>query len=483
MALFMVPLFLWGMGMYPADDALRHIGLAVSGKSWEDVLLFRSGFDGSIYTHPAWEGGLRLLVKMGFESDLLILISVFTPWAFLGTTLILVTKKPELILVTLLAILLAGEGQIGRMFLGRPFAVAAGCTVLLFWLTTERFSNLSGLKFFIFSTIILTVQYLFHPSYYLSLLPIGCIAIYFVIAKKYTHAASIIGAFPVAVGIAALLSGNFWAFISNNFLQAYWAFFEDDFSGALVGEFLPWVTPSVIGIAVLFQFAYHFVHKNSIIRPEILITFFGFVLGQKVNRFWADWGMIGYMVWLIRDFGVLLEKYSVNYLGVRRVCIVAVLSVSFLTIYVNAMHRTFNRNASENLIGGALAIAEYPEWLPENGGIVYSPDMRVFYTMLYSYPNENWKYTTGFERALMEDSNRKVLSEWHQVSVVEAFLPWFEKLTPADRLVFFGRPSGLIALQAEPYSRVEWKSFGKYFWIGKLKQNPQGSDDEEPTAQ
>lgn len=477
-SLLLIPLLLWGLGLYPADDALRHIGIAVSGKSWEDVLLFRSGFDGSIYTHPAWEGGLRLLVKMGVESDLLILISIFSPWAFLGVVLLLVTKKPETILVVLLAILLAGEGQIGRLFLGRPFALAAGCTVLLFWLTTDRFDKLSSIKYFIFSVSILTVQYLFHPSYYLSLLPIGCIFIFFVIAKKYIKAASIVAAFPVALVIAALLSGNFWAFISNNFLQAYWAFVEDDFSGALVGEFLPWSTPSVIGIAVIFQFAYHFIYKNSVLRPEILITFIGFILGQKVSRFWADWGLMGYIFWLIRDFEILIERYSLNYSGVRRVCIVAMLSGAFLIIYTTVMHRTFDKNASEDLIGSAVAMAEYSEWLPEDGGIIYSPDMRAFYTLLYTYPNENWKYTTGFERALMEDSNRKVLSDWYQANIVEAFIPWYEKLTPADRLIFGGRPEALLSLEEEPYSRVEWKSFGKYFWVGKLKTISEESEDE-----
>lgn len=469
-AVGLLPLLLWGMGLIPPDDALRHVGAAVSGKAWSEVLLLREGFNGEVMTHPLWDGGLRLLAMMGLEADLLILVSVTLPWFLLLGSLALVTRKPEAALLGFLLLYVAGDGLASRFLIGRPFIMAAACTVWVLWLANEKAGKLTPLKLFLWTAGVFMLQFLFHPSYYLALLPLGCVLLHLSLRKEWGTAVAMGSAFPVAVVVAAMLSGSPMAFFQNNFMQLYWALLATDLPRGATGEFGSWWPTQAVGVLLFLRLLVYFVFQRpSTPSPEALLTLIGCLLGLFNVRFWSDWAMLGLLVWLVRDFHKITERYAPDYHGKTRVVAVGAIAAIFLVIGGVFNHRQLKQADTPNAIGAAVAMAELPEWLPSNGGIVYSPDMRVFYTFFYCYSHENWRYSTGFERALMADENRAVVGEWLKGNRREGIIPWILAMKPQDRLIFHGRPDALLTGTGEPYARLEWRVFANQFWVARLK--------------
>lgn len=466
----LLPVLLWAMGHIPPDDALRHVGAAVSGKDWSEVLLLREGFDGEVSTHPLWDGALRALANVGVEADLLILLSMAFPWCLLLGSLAFMTRKPEAVLLGFLLLYMAGDGLSARFLIGRPFIIAAACTVWLLWLAQEKAVGVRTRTLFLWTAGVLTVQFLFHPSYYLALLPLGCIVIWLAWKREWQSALAMGGAYPMAVILAALLSGSPVAFLSNNFLQLYWAIVASDLPRGATGEFGEWWPTQAVGIVLLVRFAVLMVvQRANTYGPEILLTLFGVLLGFFNVRFWSDWAMVGLLFWLVRDFHQITEKYAQDYNGWRRIVSVSAIVLAFLVAGGVFNHRQLKQADTPNVVGTAVAMAEIPSWLPGDGGVVYSPDMRVFYTFFYCYAEQNWRYSTGFERALMVDENRAVVASWLNGDRREGLLPWIRALRPADRLIFHGRPNALLTGVGEPYEKLEWRAFANQFWVARLK--------------
>jgi len=83
---------------------------------------------------------------------------------------------------------------------------------------------------------------------------------------------------------------------------------------------------------------------------------------------------------------------------------------------------------------------EVEPWLPDPGGIVYSPDINVFYRFFFLYPNADWRYVTGMEPGLMAPEDRVIYEQVHARSSVEPLDPWLDKLRPQDRLILLNLP-------------------------------------------
>jgi len=62
--------------------------------------------------------------------------------------------------------------------------------------------------------------------------------------------------------------------------------------------------------------------------------------------------------------------------------------------------------------------ADNPElagWLPDKGGILYSPDMLLFYETFFKNPTADWRYAVGFEPSMMLPEDLEVLrkAQWN----------------------------------------------------------------------
>ena len=109
--------------------------------------------------------------------------------------------------------------------------------------------------------------------------------------------------------------------------------------------------------------------------------------------------------------------------------------------------------------------------MPESGGILYEADMALFFDTFFKNPTAPWRYSVGYESALMpaEDfaTYQKIL--WNGEEP-EAYQPWNRKMRPPDRLVMEAHTSPASALP-----QLEWHYAIKNLWIGRLprdRQNP-----------
>jgi hypothetical protein len=76
----LIPLKILQLGYRPSDDALRHVGKALSGKSWTEILVVEEGYGGD--EHPGWHAILGAAHRVfGWDADTLVALSVAVPFA------------------------------------------------------------------------------------------------------------------------------------------------------------------------------------------------------------------------------------------------------------------------------------------------------------------------------------------------------------------------------------------------------------------
>src|ERR1019366_9367145 len=99
-----------------------------------------------------------------------------------------------------------------------------------------------------------------------------------------------------------------------------------------------------------------------------------------------------------------------------------------------------------NLTQQYLTTAEHSElngWMPDQGGILYSADMAIFYQTFFKNPNADWRYILGYEPGFMPDEDFQV---YHKVlwnfGDAKAYEPWVDKVRLQDRLVIHGDKNG-----------------------------------------
>ncbi len=185
------------------------------------------------------------------------------------------------------------------------------------------------------------------------------------------------------------------------------------------------------------------------------------MLGFRVVRFWGDWGWPALMVLMATDVErLLLLKFSAD--SVRRLLLAMILgTATFLAVTAD-----YSSRYTENLTWQFLTPDE-PEmagWMPEKGGVLYSADMNVFYRTFYKNPTGDWRYILGYESTLMpaEDFQTYHNILWNH-GAAKAYLPWVEKMKPADRLVIPGNSGDRPNLL-----QLEWNHGITGYWIGRL---------------
>lgn len=202
--------------------------------------------------------------------------------------------------------------------------------------------------------------------------------------------------------------------------------------------------------------------------PVFWMVLMGWTLGFKVGRFWADWGWPALMVLVACDLQLFL-KSRLELDSFRRLALTSTLA---LITYLAITNDSGSRWPS-NLTQQYLVEMDHPElagWMPEHGGILYSPDMTVFYQTFYKNPHGDWRYMVGFEPAWMpkEDFQTRNKIRWN-FGDDKAYTPWLLKMKPADRLVI---PGGRAAPPGIP--QLEWNYGVSGIWIGRLPDHRQG---------
>ncbi len=475
LVLFWIVVSAIGQGFMPTDDALRHSAYAVSGKTWDQILVLNPGLMAD--HNPGWHVTLRWLHhSLGWHQSQLVLFSVASLFLCVTLPAVFLHRRPELWLASLTAILIAQPHFLLRLMLGRPLLLSVAVLILLliFWTRNDLSARhqtfrLAG------SVLLIGLAVWIHGTWYLFFLP----AVAFALAGKIKPAIQLAACWLGGSVFAAFLTGHPVEFLTGAVRFALSALGGHTPQHLLVTEFqatngvFPYVALVVAVAMVRVWFAGRL---PAFFRdPVFVLLVLGWLLGLKVARFWLDWSIPAAWVWLAQSFTEIAEN-RVPLRSWRRArigaCILAVLFLISVSDYENrwttALKIDYLTPEKTELAG----------WLPGDGGIIYSPEMSVFYQTFFKNPKAPWRYVLGYEPALMTPENLKTLRniQWNDGDP-RTYQPWLDKLRPEDRLVFIG------GVRLEPsLPGIEWIYAATDRWLGRPIQAAPGSPNQGPAG-
>jgi hypothetical protein len=462
-SILFVPARIGSQGYFPPDDAPRHVGKAISGKPWNEILVMRK--DITTDMHHGWDLLLGFLHKRtGMGKDGLLAFSYSFCFILFMLVPLFFLRRPEAWLVVMGFCTLFDPVFSNRFLLGRPFII--GCAVLCYLLLTWR--NFTGPRVPLTAMVVLTAviavtAWLAPTAAYLFGIPL----LGFALARQWTVLIRL--TICIAAGSMAgyALTGYPMLLLKN---VSYMLFSGPDqtiFPRMLVTEFQPAGGDLVVMISVVIALVWRFLRKKwtreIITDPLFFNAVCGAFLGLLVCRFWADWGRIAAVLWLAREVDeVLAERFSFNALKRLGFCAVTALCF-FITISANVRDRWTYMVPRYPLIYEKAADEE-KKWFPDSGGIFYNDKMNVFYQTFFENPRAPWRYVLGFEPILMENDDLRIYRAIQRSGgSISSYQAWVDKMTPADRmlLVMEGNQKPVI-------STLEWRCLNLNTWVGRL---------------
>lgn len=455
--LLAIPLKIISYGYLPGDDALRHCAKAVSGKAWPEIIVVGDVF--KIDHNLGWHGILGIAHQMfGWDVESLVIFSVIALFVLVNLAALPWLKRPESWLVVLLAAMIISDVP-QRFLLGRPFVVSITVLMAILFITRNQKPEW---KNFIAITVLLAASTFVHGVWYLWVLPIAA----FVFAGQYRWAFALGGAWICGTSISALLSGH-----PADYLGHAWQMAVHGVGGHLtnhteVTEFQPFggdiLALILIGGLVAVRLAFRHDPIRLTQNPAFWLMCGCWILGFRVSRFWEDWGWPALMVWLATEMDFLFAARLAQD-SLRRLLLVLILA----TAAFFAVTSDLNGRYTKNLTWQFLSEKEHPElagWMPDQGGILYSADMGIFYQTFFKNPGGDWRYMTAYEPALMPAEDFATFKSilWNNGDA-KAYEPWVKKMQPADRLVIHGGKA-----EHPNIPQLEWNYGVSGIWIGRL---------------
>jgi hypothetical protein len=457
LVLLLLPLKIIGLGYLPADDALRHVAKAVSGKPWPEILVVGDSF--KIDHNLGWHAILGALHHaLGWDAENLLIFSVVALFLAVNWSMLPWLKRPEAWLVALLAAMIVSDLP-QRFLLGRPFILSI--TVLMTILFAAQKSKPCLKNFLLFAALI-TASAFVHGVWYLWVLPVMA----FFFAGQFRWAGLLLGAWLIGVALAAVFTGHPVDYLSQAVSMAKNSVGQHLTNRTEVVELQPFggdilaviIFGAVVALRMFLKPAGALPFAKN---PAFWIVTGCWMLGFRVSRFWEDWGWPALMVLIATEVEFLfLAKFAAD--SLRRLWLVLILVVAtFLCVTSDLGSRW-----TQSLAWQFLSEKEHPElagWMPEHGGIFYCPDMNIFYQTFYKNPTGDWKYMVGYEPALMPPAD---FATYQSIVAnggdAKTYAPWVEKMKPADRLVIRGN-SG----QRPNIPQLQWYYGVSGLWIGR----------------
>jgi len=456
--LLIICLRIVGYGYFPPDDALRHVAKVLSGKDWNDILVIRDEI--TMDSHPGWHKILGLFYATTAASPVNLLnfsvISLFllfmVPPAFLF-------RRPEAWITALSALAVFSFGPFYRTLLGRPF-IFSMFLILMFCFLWSRvrdkqkpYLELTILTLFsAFSTWI-------HGTWYLLSLPL--LSLFF--ARQFRVFAIMSLSTLLGIVIGASLTCKPLVFIHQMLFHAIEAFGNHDFQSQLVTEFRPFSGESmalalVAGLLLWCQARGDW-NIRCVDNPVFILGIMGWVMGFVAVRFWTDWGFPAIAFWVALEFQKAFEKYIPEHSIKRLALTVVVCLVLFL-----AMTSDWGSRWSSSIMAEwpRMESAEHASWLPEEGGVLYSDNMVLFYNIFFNNPQGPWRYILGFEPIWMpkEDLDIYRYIELTQ-GKAESYTPWVQKMTKKDRMI-------LVRTEEPKIDGLKWHETTPTVWSGRF---------------
>ena len=315
------------------------------------------------------------------------------------------------------------------------------------------------------ATIILIVLIAFatwinHCLWYLFALPVSC----FFIAREWRAGCIVAICSFVGIFIGMLMTGHPFQLIYQTFGHFFHTIGDSTYNRQLVGELQPFRGDNIVVIAILVVLGWRALRNDLNIKiiftPIFILAAVSWGLGfLLVGRVWKRWGIPAICVWMALQFDEYLND-TMNSLSVKRVWLtLAIACILFFSI-TNDIDSRWTENSFVQYL--SLEKNDHKKWLPEDGGIIYSDDMTIFFQTFYANPHANWRYILGFEPTMMTPENFAVFRNIQKYFGAEkTYDPWIRKMRPQDRLIL--RRSSMPAL-----SELEWNSPVSGIWVGRL---------------
>jgi len=312
----------------------------------------------------------------------------------------------------------------------------------------------------IFFTLLTALSTWIHGTWYLLSLPLASL----LIAREWR--VFILMSFATLVGIilGAFATGQPIEFLHQMLFHALEAFGQHDFTSQLVTEFRPFSGESMSLVVVAGLLIWRQARGDWNIRcidnPVFILGVIGWIMGFLAVRFWTDWGFPALTFWVALEFHQIFEK-KLPEDSIKRIAVTVVLClILFLVMTSDGGSRWSSKVMAE---WPTMKNAEQTPWLPEEGGILYSDRMMVFYNLFFNNPHGPWRYILGFEPVWMPKEDLEI---YRHIQLTrgksESYSPWVKKMTGKDRLILIRKAKPAI-------DELEWHEATPTVWVGKIK--------------
>lgn len=456
----LIPIRILGHGYRPSDDALRHAAKAVAGRGWSEILVMRPEI--TIDNHPGWHAILSAVHALtGWNPPALVAFSVVAAFAAFALVPVVLLRRPECFALSLLALAVTEPGVLARLMSGRPFllTMAATAVICLAWPrllgTRTRWRTLA-----VITGLIAAATYV-HGSWYLFGLPIAALFG----ARRFRAGIRLAGATAVGALAGALLTGMPAAFLHQTFLLPSFAMGGENAQGSLALEFRPFGGSA---LAAVFVLGLVLALKAKGVRrlgrdPAFILLLGGWVLGWLSIRFWSDWGVPAMLVWSARQLGRLGVPARVG-APHRLLAGLTAAAVCFVATTSDVAGRW---SAGPDPAYAAMLRPENAAWLPDEGGILYNEEMRMFYELFHARPAARWRYMVGYEPGFMPPEDLAVYRQAVRAKSSAVFAPWIRRMRPQDRMMVRSQNA------PPPIPELTWHHLGYGLWSGRLPAPPQ----------
>ena len=462
--IIVIPLKIVGYGFLPMDDALRHAAKAVSGKSWQQILVMRDDFQ--IDPSPGWQAILQWLHNwQNCSAETLVVVSAVALMLLVMLSALPWLRRPEAWLAALFAAAIFVPACTTRFARGRPYLLTDAVLIAILFLWSRRESDRPRRLALIVTPLLVAASAWIHGSWYLLCLPGAAI----LFAGYWRSAFWYGGCWLAGSFLGCALTGHPWEFLFQSVRHMFGVF--GDF--VVIHQLEPEMYPSdgeiaaVLAVVVLLLCRKMFLGWNprAVLNPVFMMMVLGWLLGLKMRRFWWDFGTPAFMIWVALELQEHFEN-NLSFDSARRLLVTLGIAAGVFLGFTSDRDSRWTANlTTEYLTPETPGIAG---WLPEPGGIIYNSDMDVFFQVFFKNPTADWRYILGFESGLMRPDDLETLRkiQWNRGAAFEAYEPWVKQMRPADRMILRasgGNPPGIPEL--------EWHYAASGLWIGRLPQS------------
>jgi hypothetical protein len=465
LAAIIIPFRILGHGFLPLDDALRHVGKIVSGKEWAELMVVRA--DMPMDSHPGWHAFLGFVHQVtGWDAHGLLVFSVVGLFAAVSIPAVLLLRRPEAWMLSLVVLAVAENRLLGRLLMGRPFLVTLAAylaVVLLLPRLSEGEKPPRTVMGLIVGAIAIAVW--MHPVWYLWSVPVlAC-----VLARSWSTASRLAGCTALGIVLGCCLTGHPFDFLFQTFEHGALTVDLDAPAAALTQELRP-QTGSISFLLVLFAVLATNALRGRFSRalldtPAFWLVVFGWVMGWVSLRFWSEFGLPAALVVMAMQLEDVIAEYWPEGEWSRLVPVGAACLAGILVWSANVEGRWRNHASRFDILYSEEA--QQSGVLPEPGGILYSDQMEPFFQGIYRAPRAPWRYMVGFEPALMPPEDRTIYNR-----ILDArphrppgyFEPWISRMRPGDRMILESQSAG----GPPQLDGLQWQFVPPTFWIGRV---------------